>query len=118
MACYWLPPAEFTLQLSPSPKVILSLLPMFGIAFVMWAIGRAILRADELQRRCMLEIIAWSSGTTMFLSLAYGFLEFGIGLPKLSMFLVWPVMAVSWIVTGIVYALLGKVAWIWPWPRQ
>lgn len=94
-------------------KLGLSLLPMIAVALAIWAIGRAIMRADELQRKQALEIIVWAAAGTMFLTFGYGFLEFGIGLPRLSMFVVWPVMALCWITVGLIYAATGKV--VWPW---
>ncbi len=94
-------------------KLSLSLLPMIGFALAVWAIGRAIMRADELQRKQAMEVIVLAAAATMLLTFGYGFLEFGIGLPRLSMFVVWPVMGLCWILVNLAYLARGKVAWPW-----
>jgi hypothetical protein len=77
---------------------VVALLPMLAGIGMAWAILRQIARIDEFQRRVQLEALALSFGGTALITFSYGFLE-NIGYPRLSMFWVWPIMAVLWIVT-------------------
>jgi hypothetical protein len=52
---------------------------------------------DELQRKLQFEALALAFAGTALLTFGYGFLE-GVGLPRLSMFVVWPLMAALWVV--------------------
>ncbi|MFY8091951.1 MAG: hypothetical protein ACOVN0_00585 [Niveispirillum sp.] len=85
-------------------KVPLLLLPMLPVFVIAWVILRQIRRLDEFQRKTQLEVLAFSFAGTALLSLSYGFLEIA-GLPKLSMFYVWPVMSALWIIGGLVSRL-------------
>jgi hypothetical protein len=81
---------------------IVALCPMLPAAAVAWIVLRELRRMDELQRRIQLEAIGFSFAGTAILTFSYGFLE-GLGYPRLSMFSVWPILAVLWIV-GLVMA--------------
>jgi hypothetical protein len=59
-------------------------------------------RMDELQMRIQFEALGFAFAGTAILTFSYGFLE-GLGYPKLSMFMVWPILAVLWVV-GLVLA--------------
>jgi hypothetical protein len=85
-------------------KVPLLLLPMVPIFMVAWVILRQIRRLDEFQRKTQLEVLAFAFAGTALLSLSYGFLEIA-GLPKLSMFYVWPVMSALWVIGGFISRL-------------
>ncbi|MFV3076605.1 hypothetical protein [Niveispirillum fermenti] len=74
-----------------------ALLPMLPCVAILWAITRHIRRMDEFQRRLQFEAIAFSFAATAMLTFSYGFLE-GAGLPKLSMFVIWPLMAGLWVI--------------------
>jgi hypothetical protein len=78
-------------------RYIIALLPMIPAIFVLRAIIRQLARMDELQRNIQLEALAFAFGGTAILTFSYGFLE-RVGLPELSMFLVWPTMAVLWMI--------------------
>lgn len=81
---------------------LLALSPMLPGALVVWAILRQLSRLDELQRRVQFEALAMAFAGTAFISFSYGFLE-GLGYPRLSMFVVWPLMAGLWML-GLVLA--------------
>ena len=81
---------------------LIALSPMLPGALMVWAILRQLRRLDELQRRIQLEAIALAFAGTAFITFSYGFLE-GLGYPHLSMFMVWPLAAVLWIL-GLVLA--------------
>ncbi|MFY7864655.1 hypothetical protein [Roseateles sp.] len=81
---------------------LLALSPMLPGALVVWAILRQLSRLDELQRRVQLEALAMAFAGTAFISFSYGFLE-GLGYPRLSMFVIWPLMAGLWML-GLVLA--------------
>jgi hypothetical protein len=66
-----------------------------------WAILRHVRRLDELQRRSVLESLAFSFAVTAFGTFAWGFAEVA-GAPKLPTFAIWPIMAVLWIVGGFI----------------
>lgn len=74
-----------------------ALLPMIPAALVLLAVMRQIGRLDELQRRIQFEALAFAFGGTALLTFGYGFLE-NVGLPHISWFMVWPIMAVLWII--------------------
>jgi len=76
---------------------LVALSPMLPAAAMAWVILRELRRMDELQRRIQLEALGFSFAGTAILTFSYGFLE-GLGSPKLSMFTVWPTLAVLWIV--------------------
>ena len=81
---------------------LVALSPMLAAVVMPWVILRELRRMDELQMRIQLEALGFSFAGTAILTFSYGFLE-GLGYPRLSMFSVWPVMAVLWIV-GLVLA--------------
>jgi hypothetical protein len=81
---------------------VIALSPMIPAAAMAWVILRELRRMDELQRRIQLEALGFSFAGTAILTFSYGFLE-GLGYPRLSMFTVWPLLAVLWIV-GLVLA--------------
>ena len=81
---------------------VIALSPMIPAAAMAWVILRELRRMDELQRRIQLEALGVSFAGTAILTFSYGFLE-GLGYPRLSMFTVWPLLAVLWIV-GLVLA--------------
>jgi hypothetical protein len=86
----------------PAPwRDLIALAPMLAGGGVCWAILRHFRRVDELVRRIQFEALAFAFGGTALLTFSYGFLE-GLGYPRLSMFAVWPVMAVLWCVGGLI----------------
>jgi hypothetical protein len=72
-----------------------ALSPMLPGALVVWAILRQLRRLDELQRQVQFEALAFAFAGTAFISFSYGFLETH-GYPRLSMFVIWPLMASLW----------------------
>ena len=84
-----------------SLKVLVSLLPVLPVIMVIWVIIRQFIRFDELQRKIQLQALAISFLGTAFLTFSYGFLE-NIGFPKLTMFIVWPMMGTFWSMSTII----------------
>ena len=74
---------------------LVALSPMLPAAATAWIVLRELRRMDELQRRIQLEALGFSFAGTAILTFSYGFLE-GLGYPRLSMFTVWPILAVLW----------------------
>ena len=74
-------------------------LPMIPATFIAIAWVRYFRRMDELQQRIALEALAFAFGGTALITFTYGFLE-QAGLPSLSWWWVWPIMASLWIVGG------------------
>jgi len=89
-------------QIARPWRDLVALGPMLPAAATAWVILRELRRMDELQRRIQLEALGFSFAGTAILTFSYGFLE-GLGYPKLSMFSVWPILAVLWVV-GLVLA--------------
>lgn len=85
-------------------RLLLSLAPIVPAILICGVIVRTISQLDELQRKLQLEALALAFAGTALITFSYGFLE-GADFPKLSMFVVWPIMATLWLV-GIV---LGRV---------
>lgn len=77
--------------------------PMIGVLLVIWAIARHFRRVDEFIRQTTLESMAIAAAVTAGLSFTYGFLETA-GYPRLSMFIVLPVMFGVW---GVVSCARG-----------
>ena len=76
---------------------LIALSPMLPALAMPWIILRELRRMDELQRRIQLEALGFSFAGTAILTFSYGFLE-GLGYPRLSMFSVWPILAVLWVI--------------------
>ena len=76
---------------------LIALSPMLPAAAMAWIVLRELRRMDELQRRIQLEALGFSFAGTAILTFSYGFLE-GLGYPRLSMFVVWPILAGLWVV--------------------
>ena len=88
-------------------QVAIYLCPMLPIGIAVWAIVRQIRRSDEFIRKTTLEHIAIAAAVTAVLTFTYGFLE-NAGLPRLSMFTVWPVMAGAWVIAGMASGLCRR----------
>lgn len=73
-------------------SALLPVLPMAAMAIVTI---RYILELDELARRVHLEGLAVAAVGTALFTFSYGFLETA-GFPRLSMFLVWPLLGALW----------------------
>src|SRR6218665_3002392 len=82
-------------------NTIVALTPMVPGFAVAFSVMRQVRISDELQRRIQLEALSLAFGGTALVTFSYGFLE-TVGYPKLSMFFVWPIMAVFWIVGGLI----------------
>lgn len=81
--------------------ILLSLAPMLPAIFICAVIIRTIRHLDEMQRKLQFEALAFAFAGTALLTFGYGFLE-GAGLPTLSMFVVWPLMAALWVVGTVI----------------
>jgi hypothetical protein len=76
-------------------RTIILVLPMTGFFLAIWAVARHLGRVDEYMRRTLLETYAIGAAVTAAVTFSYGFLETA-GFPRLSMFVVWPLMGASW----------------------
>ena len=74
--------------------------PMIGFWLMIWAVARQAARMDEYQRIVMLETFALAAAVTVAVTFTYGFME-NAGYPRLSMFYVWGVMGLSWLIIGL-----------------
>ena len=81
---------------SSNLRFILIVLPMLPVIFTVRAIMRYLADTDELERELQLKSLAISLAGTAFITFTYGFLE-RVGLPKISMFSVWPLIAILWV---------------------
>lgn len=86
---------ERALEPAGTLKLAINLMPMIGALAAAWAVMRGIWELDEMQRRIQLDAIAMSFLGTALITFGWGFAE-GAGLPRLSAFAVWPIMAVLW----------------------
>ena len=89
----------------PSPfwRTVIAVMPMLPALGICWSSVRELRRIDEFQRRVQLEALASAFLGTAFVTFSYGFLE-NAGYPRLSMFVVWPLMATFWIIARAVCA--------------
>ena len=90
----------------PARTLILAA-PVLGVALAVWAIVRQMRRVDEFVRQVTLQNIAISAAITASLTFSYGFLELA-GFPRVSMFVVWPIMAASWLLIVLVRKITNK----------
>ena len=74
---------------------------MLPAIFICGVIIRTIRHLDEMQRKLQFEALAFAFAGTALLTFGYGFLE-GAGLPMLSMFVVWPLMAALWVIGTVI----------------
>lgn len=86
----------------PLLMVPLALLPMVPAVWAMSGWLEAVRRMDELQRRIHSEAGLISLGLTAILTFSYGFLEVYTGVPRLSMFVVWLVVAPAFCLGNII----------------
>ena len=84
------------LETSPLRFVVV-ILPMIPVIFTIRAMVNYLTNTDEMEREIQLKSLAISLAGTAFITFTYGFLE-GVGLARISMFFVWPVIAILWIV--------------------
>lgn len=82
------------------PRDGVAAVPMLGVLLAIWAIARHFQRVDEYIRKVTLEHLSIAAAVTAGWTLTYGFLE-NAGFPRLSMFVVWPVMGAVWGVLGL-----------------
>lgn len=81
-----------------SLRALISISPILPVIAICWSILRNIRRSDELQRAIQIEALAIALAGTAILTMGYGFLE-NVGYPRLTMFVVWPLIAVLWTVS-------------------
>src|SRR5437870_3530606 len=84
-------------------RIPIALAPMVPAMAMPVVVVRALKRMDELQRQIQLEALGFSFAGTAVITFGYGFLEL-VGFPRPSSFVVWPLMAVLWILGRFVAA--------------
>jgi len=88
-------------------RTVLLLSPMLAFALAVRAIVRLVRDTDEFLRKSMLEQLAIAAAGTAGITFTYGFLEMA-GFPKLSMFMVWPLMGALWVAASVVHWLRSR----------
>jgi hypothetical protein len=73
----------------------LVLLPLLPAAVAVWAFAAMVRQTDELERRILYQALAFGFAVTFASTLAYSVFE-DLGLPRISSFWWWMVLAVSW----------------------
>lgn len=81
----------------------LILLPLLPAAIATWAFLSMIREADELERRINYQALAFAFVVTFASSLGYALLE-DLGLPRISSFWWWLVLAISWGIGLTIYS--------------
>jgi multisubunit Na+/H+ antiporter MnhF subunit len=76
-------------------ELAVSLSPVIPVIALCVCIVRLIRGMDEMQRRVQLEALSLSFAATALVTFSYGFLE-NVGFPKLSLFIVLPLMCSFW----------------------
>lgn len=82
-------------------KIAFALLPVIPMIAMAVSIIRRLNSMDELGRKIQLEALAVAFVCTALTTFSYGFLETA-GLPRLSAFMVWPIMGGVWCVATII----------------
>ena len=88
-------------------RTALLLSPMLAFALAVRAIVRLVRDTDEFLRKSMLEQLAVAAAGTAGITFTYGFLELA-GFPKLSMFMVWPLMGALWVAASVAHWLRSR----------
>lgn len=88
-------------------RTALLLSPMLAFALAVRAIVRLVRDTDEFLRKSMLEQLAMAAAGTAGITFTYGFLEVA-GFPKLSMFVVWPLMGALWVAASALHWLRSR----------
>lgn len=88
-------------------RTALLLSPMLALALAVRAIVRLVRDTDEFLRKSMLEQLAIAAAGTAGITFTYGFLEMA-GFPKLSMFMVWPLMGALWVAASVAHWLRSR----------
>ncbi len=81
----------------------LILMPILPAALATWAFLRMIRETDELERRINYQALSFGFVVTFAITLAYALLE-DLGLPRVSSFYWWLVLAISWGVGLTIYS--------------
>lgn len=107
MLAYALCVAFSTSQIASLPdgaaKIALAMLPVIPMLAMATVIIRRLNAMDEMGRKIQLEALAVAFVCTAVTTFSYGFLE-TVGFPRLSAFMVWPVMGSVWCVATIIGA--------------
>jgi hypothetical protein len=82
-------------------RVGVALVPVLPVTLALVAILRSFGRADELQRRNLLEALAFAFAGTALFVITYGFLE-SAGFAPLGAWPVWVVMGALWLVGSLI----------------
>lgn len=88
-------------------RTVLLISPMLAFALAVRAIVRLVRDTDEFLRKTMLEQLAVAAAGTAGITFTYGFLEVA-GFPRLSMFMVWPLMGALWVAASVVHWLRNR----------
>ena len=82
-------------------KIALALLPVIPMIAMAVSIIRRLNAMDEMGRKIQLEALAVAFACTALTTFSYGFLETA-GFPRMSAFMVWPIMGGVWCVATII----------------
>ncbi|NCE91813.1 hypothetical protein [Pseudomonas sp. L13] len=82
-------------------KIALALLPVTPMIAMAVSIIRRLNAMDEMGRKIQLEALAVAFVCTALTTFSYGFLETA-GFPRMSAFMVWPIMGGVWCVATII----------------
>ncbi|MGE7991535.1 hypothetical protein ACQKPE_10885 [Pseudomonas sp. NPDC089554] len=99
-ACVALSSYQVAVSEEGAGKVAWALLPVPSMLLIAWVVVRQLRAVDELARRIQFDALALAFLLTALVTFSYGFLETA-GFPRLSMFMVWPLMGVLWMVCTI-----------------
>ncbi|WDR87041.1 hypothetical protein [Burkholderia ambifaria] len=85
---------------SGAGRIAVSLIPVVPMIAMALVVIRQLRRLDELAQRIQLNALGIAFVCTALITFSYGFLEVA-GLPRLSMFMVWPIMAGVWLIATL-----------------
>lgn len=85
---------------SSAGRIAVSLIPVIPLIVTALVVIRQLRRLDELSQRIQLNALGIAFVCTALITFSYGFLEIA-GLPRLSMFAVWPIMGSVWLVATL-----------------
>lgn len=81
-------------------KIAVAMIPVIPMIAIAVVVIRQLRRLDELGQRIQFNALSIAFVCTALITFSYGFLETA-GLPRLSMFAVWPIMGSVWLVATL-----------------
>lgn len=92
------------LQLDRRLLIVLATAPILVALWAMLGLIKVARSQDELQQKIISEALQWALGLTALFTFTYGFLEAYADFPRVSMFVVWSIICLTFVLGRAVSA--------------